>query len=145
LSFIRHSSPTLEIIFLSSIIQLSLCWKLMQSSVLLLTPFILFHAKLFICLPFNNQSFTNQLHPILFIHLFFITHSAKPHPLICHCYPSHVYNAILHHATILHLSLHEYLSNLNWFLKFIHCAHKLTKQQSSLSKQILVVVTISSQ
>jgi hypothetical protein len=38
LSFIRHSSPTLEIIFLSSIIQLSLCWKLMQSSVMLLTP-----------------------------------------------------------------------------------------------------------
>jgi hypothetical protein len=22
-----------------------------------------------------------------------------------------------HHSTILHLSLHEYLSNLNWFLK----------------------------
>jgi hypothetical protein len=104
-------------------------------SVLNLDPFILFHANLFfIHLPFNihsSFSFTNQLHPILFVHLFFITHSAKPHPLICHCYPSHVYNATIHHSTILHLSLHAYLSNLNLFLK-IHPLHSQAHQTTIL-------------
>jgi hypothetical protein len=111
----------------------------MQSSVLLLT-----HSSCFMQF-FSFIYLLTIIHsPINFIQYFsFMYFSSLIQQNIIHWFVIVIHPMFtmqtIHHLTILHLSLHEYLSKLNWFKKFNHYAHKLTKQQSSLSRQILGV------